>query len=160
MSDAIDPYGLMTKAGRVKDLGAIGLYDFQLISKLNNHLSREEVKSLLYVKERAHIGARYHQAVFYEYVPRLWAINMGKDERGNDDPTEWFANEHLEGIVRMLKGDLEGLKRLSEHDKAIARRIVVFVVEDDLFDEKEQGATDAAAIAFWEQGMANATPLD
>ena len=126
---------------------------------INHRLSRE-VKNLLYVKERAHIGARYHQAAFYEFVPRLWAINMGKDEDGNDDPTEWFASQYIEGIVKMIKEDLEGLERLSEHDKAIARRIVVFVVEESLFNVKDQGATDAAAITFWQQGMANATPLD
>ena len=160
MSGSIDPYGLMTKSGKVKELGAIGLYDFELKAKINNFLSREEVKSLLYVKERAHIGARYHQAVFYEFVPRLWAINMGKDDMGNDDPAEWFEHNHLEGIVRMIRENSEGLEELNEHEKAIARRIVVFIIEDSLFDGSAQGATDAAAIAFWQQGMANATPLD
>ena len=73
MSGSIDPYGLMTKSGMIKELGAIGLYDFEMKAKLDHWLSMEEAKGMLYVKERAHIGARYHQAVFYELVPRFWA---------------------------------------------------------------------------------------
>ena len=77
MSGSIDPYGLMTKTGKMKELGAVGLYDFEMKSKINGRLSCEEANHLLYVKERAHIGARYHQCVFYEFVPRI----LG-DERG------------------------------------------------------------------------------
>ena len=96
MSGSIDPYGLMTKSGKMKELGANGLYDFEMKAKINNRLSREEAKNLIYVKERAHIGARYHQAVFYEFVPRIWAINMGHDENGEDDPSEWFRKRFEE----------------------------------------------------------------
>ena len=48
----------MTKSGMIKELGAIGLYDFEMKAKLDKWLSREEAKGMLYVKERAHIGAR------------------------------------------------------------------------------------------------------
>jgi hypothetical protein len=160
MSGSIDPYGLMTKSGKMKELGAIGLYDFELKSKINNRLSCEESKNLLYVKERAHIGARYHQAVFYEYVPRLWAINMGRDENGEEDPSEWFRTEHLQGLVHLVHEDLEGLNNGSEHNKAIARRAIIFIIDECLFERDAQGATDAAAVRFWEEGKINATPLE
>ena len=55
----------------MKELPAVGFYDFELKAKINNRLSTEEKKGFLYVKERAHIGARYHQAVFMEFVPRF-----------------------------------------------------------------------------------------
>ena len=94
MSASIDPYGLMTKSGKMKELGALGLYDFQMKSKINSRLSCEEAKGLLYVKERAHIGARYFQCVINEFVPRIWSVNMGHDQHGEDDPSEWFRNEY------------------------------------------------------------------
>ena len=157
---SIDPYGLMTKSGKIKELGAIGLSDFELKSKINNRLSIEEIKGLLYIKERAHIGARYHQAVFYEYVPRFWAVNTGKNEDGQDDPTEWFRNEHLHGLVKVIEEDTEGLRSSSGHDQAVARRAVIFIVDESLYEEGAQGATDAAATAVWEQDKQNGTPLD
>lgn len=160
MSGSIDPYGLMTKSGKMKELGALGLYDFEMKSKINSRISCEEAKGLLYVKERAHLGARYHQCVMYEFVPRFWAINMGHDHRGEDDPSEWFRREHLEGLAKLVQEDDEGLKTGSGHDQAIARRAVIFVVDECLFESDAQGATDALAVARWEEGMANATPLD
>ena len=77
-------------------------------SKINNRLGRDEAKGFLYVKERAHIGARYHQAVFYEFVPRLWAINMGQDQQGQADPSEWFRAEHLEGLAMLVRETRRG----------------------------------------------------
>ena len=160
MSASIDPYGLMTKSGKIKELGAIGLYDFKLKSKINNRLSREEAKGLLYVKERAHIGARYHQAVFYEFVPRFWAINIGHDDNGEDDPSEWFRTEHLDGLSMLVCEDDEGLTKANAHDQAIARRAVIFVIDECLYEDNAQGATDAVACARWEEDKLNATPLD
>ena len=90
-SGSLDPFGLMTKSGRTKDLGAVFLYDFDLRSK-NEQLSREEVKELLYVKESAHFKARYYQAVLPDMVPRIWTINTGKDADGHDD--------HMRGMAR------------------------------------------------------------
>ena len=81
-----------------------------------------------------HIGARYHQAVFYEFVPRFLAINMGHDEKGEDDPSEWFRPEHLDGLVALVREDGEGLGKASAHDQAIARRAVIFVVDECLHE--------------------------
>jgi len=160
MSASIDPYGLMTKNGKMKELGAVGFYDFELKAKINNRLSTEEKKGFLYVKERAHIGARYHQAVFMEYVPRFWAINIGQNDQGDDDPSEFFRSEYLEGLEKLVNEDHERIKELDGHQQAIARRAVIFVIDECLFDGNSQGATDAVACAVWEQQMQNATPLD
>lgn len=131
-----------------------------MASNINNRLSREEAQGLLYVKARAHIGTRYHQAVFYEFVPRLWAINMGSDPQGGADPSEWFRAEHPEGLAMLVQEDDEGLKQSAGHEQAIARRVVISVVDSCLFESGAQGATDALAVAAWEEGMCNATPLD
>ena len=44
MSASIDPYGLMTKSGKMKELAAVGFYDFELKAKISNRLSTEEKK--------------------------------------------------------------------------------------------------------------------
>ena len=44
MSGSIDPFGLMTKSGMIKELGAIGFYDFELKARTGLPLSREEKK--------------------------------------------------------------------------------------------------------------------
>ena len=47
-----------------------------------------------------------------------------------------------------------------EHDKAIARRAVIFNVDENLFEEGAQGATDAVGLEIWRAEQQNATPLD
>ena len=159
-SASIDPYGLMTKSGKMKDLGCICLYDFTLTSRLDHLLGREEVKGLLYTKERAHVPARYHQAILYEFVPRMWSVNYGVDDRGNVDKTEWFTSQGLPALAALLKRDAAAINSGGEHDKAIARRAVIFCVDENLFDQGAQGATDAVGLEVWRAEQANATPLD
>ena len=159
-SASIDPYGLMTKSGKMKDLGCICLYDFTLVSRLDHLLGREEVKGLLYTKERAHVPARYHQCILYEWVPRVWSVNYGVDDRGNVDKTEWFTSQGLPALAALLKRDAAAINSGGEHDKAIARRALIFCVDENLFEVGAQGATDAVGLEVWRAEQANATPLD
>ena len=87
-------------------------------------------------------------------------MRRGHDQQGEDDPSEWFRNEYLEGLVKLVQEDDEGLKSSSGHDQAIARRAVIFVVDECLFESNSQGATDAMAVALWEEDKKHATPLD
>ena len=89
---------------------------------------------MLYVKERAHINARYHQAVFYEFAPRFWAVNDGKDETGNVDKSEWFIFNGLHSLGTLIQEDEAGLRNASAHAQAIARRAVIFAIDDNLYD--------------------------
>ena len=150
----------MTKSGKMKDLGCICLYDFTLTSRLDHRLGREESKGLLYTKERAHVPARYHQAIFYEWVPRMWAVNYGTDGSGGVDKAEWFLSQGLPALAALINRDAAGIERGGEHDIAIARRAVIFCVDENLYEEGAQGATDAAGLEMWRSEQANATPLD
>ena len=113
----------------------------------------EEAKSLLYVKERAHIGARYHQAVFYELVPRLWAVNYGAFQNGEVDAGEWFRNNNLQGLELLVNMDEAALRAADSHTQAIGRRAVIFRIDEDLFASENAGATDAAAVELWQSHM-------
>ena len=85
---------------------------------------------------------------------------MGHDENGEDDPSDWFRTEHLDGLVALVREDGEGLGKASAHDQAIAKRAVIFVVDECLYESDAQGATDAMACARWEEDKLNATPLE
>lgn len=157
-SASIDPYGLMTRSGKNKDLGCICLYDFALTSRLDQVLSREEIKGLLYTKERAHVPARFHQAILYEWIPRMWSVNYGVDDNGSIDKAEWFTSQGLPALAALLNRDATAIS--GEHDKAIARRAVIFCVDEDLYERGAQGATDSIGLDVWRGEQVNATPLD
>ena len=104
--------------------------------------------------------ARYHQAIFHEWAPRMWSVNYGVDDRNCVDKTEWFTSQGLPALANLLKRDAAAIASGGEHDKAIARRAVIFCVDENLFDQGAQGATDAAGVDVWQAEQANATPLD
>ena len=62
--------------------------------------------------------------------------------------------------MKVIEEDTEGLMKSSGHQQAMARRAVIFVVDESLYEDGAQGATDAAATAIWEQDKQNATRLD
>ena len=140
------------------DLGAIGIDDFKLESQLNTRLSKEHVKSLLYTKQRAALPARYHQAIFHEGVPRFWAINWGQHPNGELDKGQWFERENVECLAWLINKDLKSIKDSDEHDKAIARRAVIFPAHEKLYKSNAQSATDAALLEQWTAEMERATP--
>ena len=160
-SSSLCPLGIMTKSGRTKDLGAICLEDHDMRTRGGTHsLTREERKSLLYVKQRAHYHAFYHQAILPEFVPRLWSVNYGKDGQAATDKTEWFASQGLEGLHLLAGGDEQRLNLADEHVKAEARRAVIFFVDEQLFPENARGATDATGEEIWRAHRENATPME
>ena len=159
-SNSLCPLGIMTKSGRVKDLGAVCFEDFEMNTRGGTHfLTREERKSLLYVKQRAHYHAFYHQAILHEFVPRLWSVNYGMKE-GTVDKTEWFARQGMEGLRLLAAADEAQLNLADEHAKAEARRAVIFYVDEQLFPEDAEGASDAAGVEIWRALQENATPMD
>ncbi len=161
MASSLCPLGIMTKSGRIKDLGAICFEDFEMRTRGGTHyMTREERKSLLYVKQRAHYHAFYHQAILPEFVARMWSVNYGKDKDGLTDKTEWFATNGLEGLRLLAEGDVEKLNEAEEHVKAEARRAVIFFVDEQLFPAEAEGATDAIGVKIWRAEMENATPMD
>ena len=161
MASSLCPLGIMTKSGRIKDLGAICFEDFEMRTRGGTHyMTREERKSLLYVKQRAHYHAFYHQAILPEFVARMWSVNYGKDKDGLTDKTEWFATNGLEGLRLLAEGDVEKLNEAEEHVKAEARRAVIFFVDEQLFPAEAEGATDAVGVKIWRAEMENATPMD
>ena len=160
-SGSIDPLGIMTKSGSLKLAGAVILDDFALISRLDTRLNEEEVKQLLYTKQRAHVGARYHQAVLREHVARIWTINSGAPgPDGVPDFGEWFRRERVPCLDRLVYEDNDWFANVAtEAEKAIARRCVIFRVTEPLFARGAQGATDNIGLETFINDMRNAFVL-
>ena len=145
LSASIDPYGHMIIAGIMNDLGSIGLYDFEMKAN-RDRLSMEEAKGLLYVTENGHVSARYHEAVFPENVARFWAINYGKDVQNKPDITGWFRKEDLHALVCLSEENYAHLEMLGSNNQAIARRAVIFSVNENFLKGGTQSATYANAL--------------
>ena len=56
--------------------------------------------------------------------------------------------------------DGRAMNAAEEHVKAEARRAVIFFVDEELFPEGAECATDAIGMEIWRAEMENATPLD
>ena len=99
------------------------LYDFSLVSRLDHRLGREEIKGLLYSKERAHIPARYHQAILHEWIPRMWSVNYGVDVMGNVDKTEWFSSQFVPSLAALFKRDASFVRQPGARGKENAQQV-------------------------------------
>ena len=66
----------------------------------------------------------------------------------------------MPALAALLRRDGTAINSGGEHDKAIARRALIFCVDENLFEEGAQGATDAVGLEVWRAEQANATPLD
>lgn len=106
-------------------------------SLMNSRLELEEVKGVLGVYESAHYRARWGQAVLPADVPRVFGINAGKTQEGAINHCDWFEKQnHMGGMAMLVRKDTEALKSASEHDQAVARRAVVFILDDAGVDKK------------------------
>jgi hypothetical protein len=135
----IDKYGAVTRAGQMNAMGCFVFDDFCLMTRGNTHrLTIEEVKHLLYVRQRGTVCAFYGDAIFPEAIPRLWSVNY----KSSDEPEFWFSREnHLErteGLIQLQLGNTEYFNSPTTDEGAIAvaRRAMIFTVHKPLYSEE------------------------
>ena len=63
----------------------------------------------------------------------------------------------MPALAALVHRDAPGIERGGEHDIAIA---VIFCVDENLYEQGAQGATDAVGLEMWRSEQASATPLD
>ena len=163
------PYGMLTKQGKMSQIGAIVLYDFDLTTRGGqHHFTAEERKSFTYLEEPTHIKAFYNEAVLEVHVPRILSMNSGKNDNGEPDPGWWFRCNQVPGLEILMSAFAgeEALRKAEdeinkgdENTKAQARRAVLFFVDSPL---KRAGADTAAPQIgndLWEADQVNMTQL-
>jgi energy-coupling factor transporter ATP-binding protein EcfA2 len=135
-STALDPFGVMTRAGLTKDIGAVCLNDFDLTTCLNQSFTIEMGKALLDVKDATSYNARYHCATLPAGRPRMWAVNPESvDAAGEPVWASWFHRSEASAPLAALVDEQDHtIRGMSESAKAIVRRAIVFKVNVPLYE--------------------------
>ena len=135
----IDKYGVVTRALQMHLLGFFVFDDFTLSTRGGTHtLTMEEVKHLLYVKQRGTVHAFYGDAIFPENIPRIWSINY----KNVTHRTHWFERENhngrLNGLIALAREDVAyfNANEADEEGVAVARRAIIFSVDRALFTQQ------------------------
>ena len=135
----IDKYGAVTKASLMHTLGCFVFDDFALTTRGGTHkVTMEELKQFLNVSQRGSVHAFYGDAIFPEVMPRIWCLNY----RSGEDRTHWFRREmhggNTCGLVDLMDGELEPFNKQNANaeDIAIARRVIIFEVNEALFSQE------------------------
>jgi hypothetical protein len=157
----IDKYGAVTKAGQMNAMGCFVFDDFSLSTRGGTHrLSVEEVKHLLYVKQRGTVCAFYGDAIFPEAIPRVWCINYKTSEQ----PEFWFDRENLNdrttGLIHLQLGNSAYFNDplTDEGAIAVARRAFIFTVHRPLFSEAAEKTLTSEMWQAGEEEEAKGTP--
>ena len=75
-------------------------------------------------------------------------INSGKDAHGQVDYADWFLKQGVCSVFKhVLDGDAEAVSKCSQHQVAMARRTVVFVVDRPLLKEEAKARGRAQKLA-------------
>ena len=147
---AICRFGFVTYKGGMKDIGCFIFDDFELSTRGSTHrITPEEMKHLLYVKDNGNVPAFYHTAIFPANKPRMWCINY----KSAMEPSSWFEKySYLDGLTNLVKRSHAFFSNpcVDQTDIAIARRAVIFNVDQLLFQRKFEATTDNAEITSLE----------
>jgi hypothetical protein len=145
VAKALDPLGLVTRGGEVSQMGAFVFNDTPLRTLAHNVLDVESMKSLVFVRESCAYPARYHNAILPAGHARLFTANSGLDLEGNVDNGSYFADYNQHALATMARRNLQGVLALSDDDRAVLRRVIIFTPSPQ--DIGVQTAVLAAATA-------------
>jgi len=123
---SLDPLGLVTRNGDMSKMGAFVFNDAPLRTMMSTNLDNESMKSLLDVREACAFRSRYHDAVLPAAHARLFSCNSGVNYAGAADPGAYFATYGLHGLACMARRDLAAVNSISDDERALCRRVVMF----------------------------------
>ena len=126
----LDPAGLLTRSGEINTCSSFIFTDFEMNSLKDDKLDEESVKALIDVAEPGGYPARYHVALFPKNKPRMFAVNAGLED-GAIDYGWWFAKQPFcYPLALLARKNEEDLAKCTDAQQAIARRTIIFNIED------------------------------
>jgi hypothetical protein len=173
---SIDPLGVLSHAGTVRQASVLALTDFELAASRGKSLASESLKGLLDADEGGSLkDTRWRAAQLPGGMARVFALN-GSESHYH----AWFARHDHPGIAAMieklgeatspatpemdkwrLKADATRLlKGLGSDDQAVARRVAIAFCRESLLNcdalealrentETRAAACKAARAAYW-----------
>lgn len=112
---ALDPLGVLSHCGVVRQCGALVLTDFDLKAR-KGYLTAEEIKSLFDVVEGGSIQQTgYRPAMFPPGLCRIFALNGSGKDVG-----KWFESWSMSGIATVVQFiDLGDLEKAAQYAQAM-----------------------------------------
>ena len=148
---ALDPLGIMTRAGDITRAGAFVFSDAPLRTLMHEILDDEAVKALLDVREACSLPARYHAAILPAKHARLFSANSGVRVDGSVDHGAYFMTYRQMGLAYMARRDAGALRNMSDSEKAICRRVVMFTPSSSDIGLVVSALVDASASAYTDE---------
>jgi hypothetical protein len=173
---SLDPLGVLSHAGTVRQPSVLALADFELAASRGKCLASESLKGLLDADEGGSLkDTRWRAAQLPGGMARMFALNGSEARYGS-----WFGRHEQMGLAHMIEklGEATSpeipemdkwrlrsevtklLKSLSSDEQAVARRVgVAFcrgsLINDDAMDALQSGTAERAAAckaaraAYW-----------
>ena len=119
---SIDPYGSVTKTGRMSSLGAFLFNDTPLKTLMSSMLSPENLKSLVDVREASAVPSRYGDSIFPSRVPRIFTANTGDA----NDAGFYFDSYGHSQIGDFARRNQDAVRMMNADVLATVRRMIIF----------------------------------
>ena len=119
----IDPYGAVTKAGKMCNMGAFVFNDCPLRTMMSTVLDNEDLKMLFDCREQTSIRARYNVAAFPEFHPRMFTANSGP----GGDMGHYFEKFGHHDVAAFVRKDYARMNNIDDADLlGTFRRMIIF----------------------------------
>jgi hypothetical protein len=173
---SIDPLGVLSHAGTIRQASVLALVDFELAASRGKSLGSESLKGLLDADEGGSLkDTRWRAAQLPGGMARIFCLNGSESRYGS-----WFSKHEQAGLAYMieklgeatspgtpeldkwrLKGEtVKLLKGLSSDEQAVARRVGIAFCRQSLINEdalealqsgtaERAAACKAARAAYW-----------
>ena len=141
---SIDPYGSVTKTGKMSSIGCFLFNDAPLRTLMSSTLTQENIKSLFDVREASAVPARYGDAIFPGRIPRIFTANTG--DAGNAG--FYFDSYGHRQVGDFARRDQAAVRSFNADILATIRRMIVFTPTMEQIGFTSQRLIDSATVDY------------
>ena len=141
---SIDPYGSVTKTGKMSSIGCFLFNDAPLRTLMSSILTQENIKSLFDVRESSAVPARYGDAIFPRRIPRIFTANTGDAS----DPGAYFDEYGHTQVGAFARRDQAAVRNFNADILATLRRMIVFTPTREEIGFASQTLEDSAVVDY------------
>ena len=167
MCPAFDPIGVYSKDGSTNRISSFHFPDTQLQTRLSDRISKDELKTILNIKEDGCFSCRYHPGIIRRGRPVTMSFNAGIQDNGQIDWSMKLreVGQGLENLRVLCDVDLSKPKEVEEAEKKIAEmasdnralldRVVIFKIDRPIYTLGSKKARDEEQEVEVQEAIAN-----